>query len=160
VLYAACCKCRTQKSRQKSPSVHHSTTLSGYIFATKACVDNRKKKLVKQQYLPYMSHNMVNFGPLAAEIVSLVWGTPGNFNRFHVLAALLHGTLVMGVSQTEALNRGRHLYLAGRPSRWALAHISSSFCFHMMVILYATSLFRFWVGIISANYSYFVFICL
>ena len=25
----------------------------------------------------------------------------------------------------EALNRGRHLYSAGRPSRWALAHISS-----------------------------------
>jgi len=24
-----------------------------------------------------------------------------------------------------ALNRGRHLYSAGRPSRWALAHISS-----------------------------------
>jgi len=23
------------------------------------------------------------------------------------------------------LNRGRHLYSAGRPSRWALAHISS-----------------------------------
>jgi len=36
-------------------------------------------------------HNMVNFGPLAAEIVSLVWGTPGNFNGFRVLAALLHG---------------------------------------------------------------------
>ena len=30
---------------------------------------------------------MVNFGPLAAEIVSLVWGTPGNFNGFRVLAA-------------------------------------------------------------------------
>ena len=66
---------------------------------------------------------MVNFGPLAAEIVSLVWGTPGNFNGFRVLAALLHGTLVVGVSQTAALNRGRHLYSAGRPSRWALAHI-------------------------------------
>jgi len=65
---------------------------------------------------------MVNFGPLAAEIVSLVWGTPGNFNGFRVLAALLHGTLV-SVSQTAALNRGRHLYSAGRPSRWALAHI-------------------------------------
>jgi len=25
--------------------------LSGHIFATKACIDNRKKKLVKQQYL-------------------------------------------------------------------------------------------------------------
>jgi len=42
-----------------------------------------------------------------------------------VLAALLHGTLVVGVSQTAALNRGRHLYSAGQPSRWALAHISS-----------------------------------
>jgi len=68
---------------------------------------------------------MVNFGPLAAEIVSLVWGTPGNFNGFRVLAALVHGTLVVGVSQTAAFNRGRHLYSAGRPSRWALAHISS-----------------------------------
>jgi len=38
------------------------------------------------------------------------------------LLALLHGTLVVGVSQTAALNRGRHLYSAGRPSRWALAH--------------------------------------
>ena len=66
---------------------------------------------------------MVNFGPLAAEIVSLVWGTKGNFNGFRVLAALLHGTLVVDVSQTAALNRGRHLYSAGRPLRWALAHI-------------------------------------
>jgi len=43
---------------------------------------------------------MVNFGPLAAEIVSLVWGTLANFNGFRVLAALLHVTLVVGVSQT------------------------------------------------------------
>jgi len=34
---------------------------------------------------------MVNFGPLAAEIVSLVWGTLANLNGFRVLAALLHG---------------------------------------------------------------------
>ena len=45
-------------------------------------------------------YNMVNFGPLAAEIVSLVWGTPGYLNGFRVLAALLHCTLVVGVSQT------------------------------------------------------------
>jgi len=44
--------------------------------------------------------NMVNFGPLKAEIVSLVWGTPANLNGFRALAALLHGTLVVGVSQT------------------------------------------------------------
>jgi len=43
---------------------------------------------------------MVNLGPLAAEIISLVWDTQRNFNGFRVLAAFLHGTLVMGVSQT------------------------------------------------------------
>jgi len=32
---------------------------------------------------------MVNFDPLAAENVSLVLGTPANFNGFHVLASLL-----------------------------------------------------------------------
>jgi len=36
-------------------------------------------------------YNMVNFSPLAAEMLSLVWGTPANFNGFRVLAALLHG---------------------------------------------------------------------
>jgi len=96
VLCAARWKYRTQKIAKKSPSGHHPITLSGYIFSTKACIDNRKK-IVKQQYL---LHNMVNFGPLAAEIVSLVWGTPANFNGFRVLAALLHGTLVVGISQT------------------------------------------------------------
>ena len=31
---------------------------------------------------------MVNFGPLVAEIVSLVWGTPGNFNGFRVFSSI------------------------------------------------------------------------
>ena len=44
--------------------------------------------------------NMVNFGLLAAEICWHVWGTPANVNGFRVLAALLHGTLVVGVSQS------------------------------------------------------------
>ena len=82
---------------------------------------------------------MVNFGPLAAEIVSLVWGTPGNFNGFRLLAELLHGTLVVVVSQTAAFNRGRHLYSAGRPSRWALAHISSSICLFRLTSVYLMS---------------------
>jgi len=43
---------------------------------------------------------MVNFSLLAAEIGPVVWGTPSNFNGFRVLAALLHGTPVVGVSQT------------------------------------------------------------
>jgi len=43
---------------------------------------------------------MVNFGLLAAEIVPVVWGSPANFNSFRVLAALLHDSQVVGVSQT------------------------------------------------------------
>jgi len=66
---------------------------------------------------------MVNFGLLAAEIDPVVWGTPANFNGFRVLAALLHGSQVVNVSQTAPLNSGRHLCSAGRPSGWALAHI-------------------------------------
>ena len=91
------------KNRQKfaiCDSAHHHTTLSSYIFATKASIDNRKKKLLNSKVSPTCPYNMVNFGLLAAEIVLLVLGTPGNFNGFRVLAALLHGTLVAGVSQT------------------------------------------------------------
>ena len=64
---------------------------------------------------------MVNFGPLTAEIGSGVWGTPTNFNGFCVLAALLQG--IGRQPNFAALNRGRHLCSAGRPSGWALAHI-------------------------------------
>jgi len=42
----------------------------------------------------------VHFGPLVAEIGPVVWGTPPNFNGFRVVASLLHGILVVGVSQT------------------------------------------------------------
>jgi len=56
---------------------------------------------------PTSPHDMVNFSPLTAEIRSGVWGTPANFNGFRVLAALLHGTRVVGVSQTAAFNGGR-----------------------------------------------------
>jgi len=46
------------------------------------------------------SHSMVNFGELAAEIGLPVWDTSANFNGFRVLAALLHGSQVVSVSQT------------------------------------------------------------
>ena len=42
----------------------------------------QSEKLVKQQCLPTCPYNMVNFGPLAAKIVSLVWSTPTNVNCF------------------------------------------------------------------------------
>jgi len=46
---------------------------------------------------PTCPHNMVNFGPLAAEVRWRVWDIPATFNGFRVLAALVHGIVVVGV---------------------------------------------------------------
>jgi len=78
------------KKSPEMPSGHHRTTLSGYVFTTKARIDNRKK-LVKQQFLCPPHVLIIWRGVLAAEIDPVVWGTPANFNGFRVLAALLHG---------------------------------------------------------------------
>jgi len=104
------CHLRTiaQLCRAMSPQLRHVSTIG--------------KNLLSSNISPTCSYNMVNFGPLAAEIVSLVWGTPGNFKGFRVLSALLH-------SQTVATNRGRHLYSAGRPSSGALATFLVIFCY-------------------------------
>jgi len=37
---------------------------------------------------------------IVAEIDPVAWGTPANFSGFRILAALLHGNQVVGVSQT------------------------------------------------------------
>jgi len=76
-----------KKIAKKLRSGHHSTTLSGYIFASKAPIDNWKKKTVKQQCLPrcphtsqYGEHRFTSRWDLLASL-----GQPTNFNRFHVL---------------------------------------------------------------------------
>jgi len=69
------------------------------VFAAEACIDNRRKNLLNTD-TSSCPHNMVNFCLLMAESFWRVWGTPANFNGFRVLAVLLHGTLVVGVSQT------------------------------------------------------------
>jgi len=84
-----CCTRLAENTGHKtSPCGHHRTTMSGCIFATKACIDNRKNTLNSNTCFT-CTHNMANFGPLAAEVVSLVWGTLAIFNQFRVLASLL-----------------------------------------------------------------------
>jgi len=71
------------------------------------------------------SHNMANlFGPLAAEICWRVWGTPANFKGVsrHRSVTARHSSSGRQPNFV-ALNKGRHLYSAGLPSRWALANI-------------------------------------
>jgi len=81
-------KIQDAKRRQKSPSGHHRTTLSGYIFATTAYIDN-SKSLLNSNISPACLYNTVNFDTLGAEILSLVWGTPAIFNGVRVLDSLL-----------------------------------------------------------------------
>ena len=57
-----------KKIAKNSPSAHHRTTLSGYIFST-------EKNLLNSNISPTGPHNMVHFGPTAAEIVRL-FGAP------------------------------------------------------------------------------------
>ena len=92
---------RKNDAKNRHLGMYHPTTLSGYIFATetRGPIENRKN-LLSSNISSRCPHNAVNFGPLAAEIGRVVWGSPANFNGFRVLAALLHGTLVVGVSQT------------------------------------------------------------
>ena len=117
-----CTRLAANTGRKKSSSRHHRTTLSGHMFATKACIDNRKN-FSNSNTSSTRPHNMVNFGPITAEHCWRVWGTPANFNGFRVLAALLHGTPAVGVSQTLRRSAEGATYIRQGASRWASAHI-------------------------------------
>ena len=66
---------------------------------------------------------MVNCGLIAAEIDPAVWGTLANFNGFRVLAALLHGTLVVASAKLCGVEQRAPPMFGRAPSRWALFHI-------------------------------------
>jgi len=78
----------------------------------------------KQQYLPHMSlqydeHRPTNGWDLLASL-----GHPSKFQRLSHLGSVTARHSSSGRQPNcEVLNRGRHLYSAGRPWRWALAHI-------------------------------------
>jgi len=87
----------------QDPKNHHLGTIAQLCRAISSQlrhVSTTGKKTCQTAMSPPRRYNMVNFGPLVAEIVSLVWGTIANVNGFRVLAALLHCTPVVGMSQT------------------------------------------------------------
>jgi len=114
-------KYRTQNSRQKSPSGQHRTTVSGYIFANKARIDNPRKS-VKQQYVLHMSPQYGELRPTSG------WDRSGNFEAPQQISTGFaswerYCTASISGRQPNCVNRKRHLCSAGRPSRWALARI-------------------------------------
>ena len=65
--------------------MHHRTTLSGYIFAAKACIDNQKKKLVKQQYL---LQTPSQYGELLPTSGSNHFGSLGHSSKYERVSRL------------------------------------------------------------------------
>ena len=96
VLHAARWKYRTQKNRHLGTIAQLCRAISSQLRH----VSTISKNLSNIDTSSTCPHNIVNFGPITAEKCWRVWGTPTNFNRFRVLAALLHGTPAVGVSQT------------------------------------------------------------
>jgi len=95
LLHAARWKYRTQKIGKKSPSGHHRTTLSGYIFATEAYIDNQKMCL-NSNICSTCPRNIVNVGPLTTEISVREFGAPSKFQQVSCLGFLTAPTLLNG----------------------------------------------------------------
>jgi len=114
LFYTCCCLsanlgCRsemrcTRLAANTGRKHHHLGTIAQIcraISSQQSHVSTIGKKVLSSNTPSTCPDNMVNYtAHLTAEIGSGVWGIPPNFNGFRVLAALLHGTLVVGVSQT------------------------------------------------------------
>jgi len=93
------------------------------------------KKLLNSNISSRGPYNMVKFGMLAAEIVSILWGTLqistgfASWQRYCTAIQYWASAKLCGVEQRAPPIFGR------APSRWALAHSSSSFFFRLLFFL-------------------------
>jgi len=72
---------------KKSPKICYLGTIAPLCRAMSSQlrhVSTIRKKLVKQQYLPHVTSQYAELGPLAAEIRWRVLGTPAHFNVSHL----------------------------------------------------------------------------
>jgi len=101
VLHAARWKYRTQKIA-KNRHLGTVAQLCRAISSKRRHISTIEKKLLDSNIFPTCPHNMVNFGPLAAEIGSVVWGHPCKFQRLSRLVSVTarHLYKVADVSQT------------------------------------------------------------
>jgi len=81
-----------------------------------------EKKLVKQQYILHMSSQYGELWPTDGWDLLESLGHPSTFQRFRVLAALLHGTVVVGVSQTLHIEQRAPPIFGRAAITLALAH--------------------------------------
>jgi len=126
-----CCAQLTENTARKNDAKNrHLGTISQICRAISLQlrhVSTIGKKPVKQQYLLLMSPQY-ELQPTSGWYRFVSLGHPCKFQPVLPLGSV---TAQQSSSARQpnfaALDRGRHLYSAGRPSRWALAHISSSY---------------------------------
>jgi len=99
-----CCRRLAENvGRKKSPKNRYLRTivqLRRAISSQPRQVSTVGKNFLSSNISSRCLHDMVNFGLAAKnEIGPVVWSTPANFNGFRFLAALLHGSQVVGISQ-------------------------------------------------------------
>jgi len=123
VLHAARWKCRTQKIAK----IGHLGTIAQLCRAISSQlrhISTIGKELVKQQYLLQMSPQYGDLRPTSGWDRFSILGHPSEFQLVSRLNSITARQSGRGREPNfAALNRGRHLYLEGRPSHWALAHI-------------------------------------
>jgi len=129
VLHAARWKCRTQKIAKNLPSGHHRRNCWAISLQLRHVL-TVGKKLVKQQYLPHLALQYGELRPPSGRDRFFSLGHPSKFQLVSGLGLVTARHCSSGHQPNfAALNRGRHLYSPGRPSRWALAHILVCVCF-------------------------------
>jgi len=123
MLNVARWKCRTQKIAKNVPSVHHLTTCRA-VSSQLRHVSTIGKKLVKQQYLFHMSSQYGERWPTNHWDQFTSLGHPSTFQRVLRLGSVTARHSSNGRQPNfVVLNRECHVYSAGRPSCWALAHV-------------------------------------
>jgi len=116
-----CTRLAEYTGRKKSPKNRHLGTLARICRTVSSTI---VKKLVKHQYVRYTTWQYGELRPTNGWDRFGSLGHPCKFQRVSCLGSVTARNFCSGHQPNfAALNRGRHLYSAGRPSRWALAHI-------------------------------------
>jgi len=134
------CRCETcctalaaNTGRKKASKNRHLGTIAQVCWAMSLQlrhVSTIGKKLIKQQYLPHTFPQYGKLRPTSGWDRSGSLGHPCKFQRVSRLGSVTARQSSIGRQRNfAASNRRRHLYSAGWPSRWALAHILVCFYF-------------------------------
>ena len=138
VLHAAHWKYRTQKVAVLAPS-HN---FVGLYLRSWGMYRQSEKNLLNTDTSSTCPCNMVNLRPTSGWELLASLGHPCKFRRLsHLGSVTARHFSSRRQPNFAALNRGRHLYLARRPSRWALAHILVVFhVVHMPCVCWRTGI--------------------